>query len=213
MSALLYAIAGCQPEAVPPVTASGQRLRVVGDAPPVAILAAEPGDEPAGEQALWAHERAVAELMDLHALLPARFGTRLSDPEAARLVRESRAGLLDALERVRDAVELALSVAVGDDLDRGDAAAGPGTAYLQRRLAEQRALAGARAHLEPLHELSRAQADGRVADGRLRCAFLVGRDRQTAFLACVAAIDAAHPELEIVCTGPWPPYSFSGGWR
>jgi hypothetical protein len=213
MSALLYAIAGCRPEAVPAVTAGGQRLRAVGERPPVAILAADAGPEATGAEALWAHEQAVAELMDAHTLLPARYGTRLSESEAAELVRERRHGLLAALERVRGAVELAVTVAVETGAGSPPAGGGPGTAYLQGRLAEQRAVDRARGWLEALHELARAEAGGRVTGGRLRCAYLVGRDRLTAFLACAEALDAAHPELALVCTGPWPPYSFSGGWR
>jgi len=29
-----------------------------------------------------------------------------------------------------------------------------------------------------------------------------------AFAAAVARLQDEHPELSILCTGPWPPYSF-----
>jgi hypothetical protein len=33
--------------------------------------------------------------------------------------------------------------------------------------------------------------------------------RVEAFRAELTEVEAAHPELAFVCTGPWPPYSFA----
>ena len=39
-------------------------------------------------------------------------------------------------------------------------------------------------------------------------AFLVSRDASYAFVTVVGGVANAHPELALLCTGPWPPYSF-----
>jgi hypothetical protein len=43
----------------------------------------------------------------------------------------------------------------------------------------------------------------------LRAAYLVDRDAVGAFAARVAQLQAAQHGAQILCTGPWPPYSFS----
>jgi hypothetical protein len=43
----------------------------------------------------------------------------------------------------------------------------------------------------------------------LRSAYLVGRGRVESFVDHVTRLQAAHPTLRLLCTGPWPPYSFS----
>jgi hypothetical protein len=42
----------------------------------------------------------------------------------------------------------------------------------------------------------------------MNAAFLVARDRETAFDAKVKAIGARHDMLTFKYTGPWPPYNF-----
>ena len=41
--------------------------------------------------------------------------------------------------------------------------------------------------------------------------YLVATRNVPAFRKAVDALEEAHPELTIVCTGPWPPYSFGTG--
>ena len=43
----------------------------------------------------------------------------------------------------------------------------------------------------------------------LRAAYLVDRDGGKAFTAAVADQQRHNPELRLLCTGPWPPYSFA----
>ena len=43
----------------------------------------------------------------------------------------------------------------------------------------------------------------------LRAAYLVDRDGSAGFAAAVATHQRAHPHLRLLCTGPWPPYSFA----
>ena len=42
----------------------------------------------------------------------------------------------------------------------------------------------------------------------LSASYLVDRDSVEEFRAAVAALDDEHADVTLVCTGPWPPYSF-----
>lgn len=42
-------------------------------------------------------------------------------------------------------------------------------------------------------------------------AYLVERERLAAFRARVAELDEEIDQAEVICTGPWPPYSFVKG--
>jgi hypothetical protein len=47
----------------------------------------------------------------------------------------------------------------------------------------------------------------------MRFAYLVDRARLGEFTAVVEQLDRGMPEVELVCTGPWPAYSFAEGAR
>jgi hypothetical protein len=142
--------------------------------------------------ALRRHEAIVEALMDACDLLPVRFGTRVPDvATATRLLIERRDELTGALARVAGAVELAVRVA-----------AAPGAAVTT-------GYALAAVH-RPLARKARATAQHRAAgDDLLRGAYLVERDRVQSFVAAVAELQDDRPELRLLCTGPWPPYSFT----
>jgi Gas vesicle synthesis protein GvpL/GvpF len=214
----VYAIAECSN---PPDVAGlrGARLHTLGEDGLCAIVSAhEQLQVRPTEEDLWAHERVVEALMDAGSVLPVRLGTVMAD-EAAVLqsLADRRRELEAALERVRGAVELgiraAVTAAAPDDGDSTGAAAtdGPGTAYMRARLLRERrgSEAAARIH-EPLAFLARASTVRVSAQKRplLRASYLVDRDRIDDFLARVEELDE-RGEATIVCTGPWPPYSFS----
>ena len=79
---------------------------------------------------------------------------------------------------------------------------------IRRQLHKIRASASA-VH-EPLRALARAHAlrAPRPPAEALRAAYLVERDAVGRFTGLVAQLDEQHPELRLLCTGPWPPYSF-----
>ncbi len=138
------------------------------------------------------HEAIVEALMADRDLLPMRYGTRVADvAAAARLLIERREELAGALGRVRGTVELAVRVAAASDAASDPARA---LATIHRPLA-----ARARA------TTCRPRAGGDL----LRGAYLVDRDAVEAFARGVRELQAAHPDLRILCTGPWPPYSFT----
>jgi hypothetical protein len=169
------------------------------------------------EDDLWAHENVVEELMsDGAAVLPMRFGTALPEESAVLgVLNERREGLERALERVHGAVELSVRVGIESEPDASDAGeAGPGTAYLMDRLRRERHQSEmtARVH-EPLAPLARASTSWSGEPGRRlwKAAYLVSRKRVEAFSEQVNVLDRHLSEATVLCTGPWPPYSFSSG--
>jgi hypothetical protein len=105
---------------------------------------------------------------------------------------------------------------VSNGLDRSGSA--PGTAYLRAKVAKARTLRDRRQERkEMVREVCATLAghaaaslvDAEPADGQaVAAAFLVARDRLEFFRVIVGQLADAHPELALLCTGPWPPYSF-----
>jgi hypothetical protein len=169
--------------------------------------------------ALWVHDRVIERLMADRAVLPMRFGSRLADDAALRdLLAARQEAFLAALDRVRGRVELglrALRRAPGPG-DGGRARpAAPrvrtGHDYLLSRLGTGRQVEQAAAHL---HDALRALSSdarrlpARAPDELVRAAYLVDRDVVPRFRATVERLQREHPEASILCTGPWPAYSF-----
>ena len=157
---------------------------------PAGAIGVVVGPVPEGEvdaEALWARESLLEDLMEERSLLPIRFGTRVEDDSAAAEVVASRGEeLVAALERVRGAVELSVRAV---ECDGADATA---VDHVHERLAGL-----AREH---------ARHDGPEA---LRSAYLVERSAVDGFVAAVRKLQQEHPALSVLCTGPWPPYSFA----
>ena len=164
---------------------------------------------------LWRHEEVVEALMEDRDLLPVRFGTRVHDETAAaRALGERHRELAEALEKVRGAVELSLRVR-GErrrDDSESDETVTSGAAYLRARARAVEAQEDVRRTVHrPLAAIARAsrQLPAREPTELLRAAYLVDRGAVSVFTDDVARLQQAHPELRLLCTGPWPPYSFS----
>ena len=196
----------------PPLPHVGQ-LRLV----PIDGLAAvcrPASDAEVSPETLWRHEDVVEALMADRDLLPVRYGTRLEDEAAvARAVEERRDELAAALDRVRGAVELSVRVVATGPRASGVAAAeaSSGADYLRLRArAEASHARTAHAVDGPLSALARASVEGRPRPPELfRGAYLVERDAVERFAAEVARLQSLNTGLSILCTGPWPPYSFA----
>jgi len=175
----------------------------------LAAVCAPAGDPELSPEALWRHEEVVEALMRDRDLLPVRFGTRLPDEAAAaRAVADRREALAVALQRVRGAVELAVRLlAEAEGGQEAEAPAG-GADYMQQRRAAAEVAAAIHA---PLSRLARASAErpSPVRNEVLRAAYLVDREAVERFGHAVAGLQREHPRLRILCTGPWPPYSFA----
>jgi len=198
-------------------------LRAVGKEAPFAVVSEHEQLPPRlSEDDLWAHESVVEELMEGATVLPMRIDGAVADQETLQRILDERREEFEALlAGVRGAVELGVRAqlaeettpedAGGEDVD-GGVRGSPGTAYLLTRARHQRRADDltARVH-EPLAALSRKskRSSAALRPGLFKAAYLVDRDRVDAFRARVDVLDS---ELGggIVCTGPWPPYSFSG---
>jgi hypothetical protein len=164
---------------------------------------------------MWAHEEVVEELMRHGPVLPMRLGTVLADERALDAVLDEGADdLVSGLARVRGAVELAVRAVIDNgEADRSQQQDQPtGAEYMLGRLAAQRRSdeLARRVH-EPLASLARESAfsGGRSGDLQMRGAYLVDEGRVDGFRARVEELEREGIASALVCTGPWPPYSFS----
>ena len=165
-------------------------------------------------QTLWHHEEVVEALMADRDLLPVRYGTRLDDEaEVARAMEGRSEELAAALDRVRGAVELSVRVmaAAATPSPPDPVATTSGAEYLRLRAQAEASREDAAGALhEPLAALARESAQGRPRPPELfRAAYLVERGAVASFVAEVGRLQGESPGLAVLCTGPWPPYSFA----
>jgi Gas vesicle synthesis protein GvpL/GvpF len=165
--------------------------------------------------ALDAYERAVRRLMDRSAILPAQFGSVLPDEDAVRaLLRSRHRDLLARLGKVRGAVEIGLRASWRDDTHAAlDPRPPSGSSYLRERLELRQSARRVATELDPLTALARGsrRALAPRPDLPVLDAYLVDRARVDEFVALVEQLDDRLDDVELVCTGPWPPYSFAEG--
>lgn len=184
---------------------------------------------------VWRHEHVVEALMTQRAVLPMRFGSILPDERhlLAALDRHY-AQLVSHLNHIAGRVELGLRVLCqetpstedtgrpGSTVDEGVPSTQRGTAYLLRRMEEERrsrslqdtglALTRAiRRSLEPLAVdwLQEKCPTLSAAGLLLSAAILVDAEDANALCATAHALADAQPEMRLLITGPWPPYSFA----
>lgn len=191
-----------------------QPMRGVTEGPLEAIVSDHANRPPESTAAaLRAYESAVRRLMDRGAILPAQFGSVVADADAVKaFLRGRRDDLLARLERVRGAVEIGLRVnwRGGAVLARRPPADG---SYVRRRLELRQSARRVAQELDPLTTLARSsrrtlapRPDLPVLD-----AYLVDRGRVREFVTMVEQLDHRLEDVELECTGPWPPYSFAHG--
>jgi hypothetical protein len=162
-------------------------------------------DRPVTLDALVDREELLEALMEERDVLPVQFGTTLPDERAAaRVLLERHEELAAPLDRVRGAVELGVRARLVGGAE--PAAHASGREYLRARI--DNAEAGRRLH-ERLAAMSRS-AVVRPGPDLLRAAYLVDRAAVARFVAEVQKTQESCPELSLLCTGPWPPFSFAG---
>jgi hypothetical protein len=158
-------------------------------------------------EALWRHEQTVEALMTKRDLLPVRFGTLVPDPRAAaRAVAERSTELATSLDRVRGALELAVRVETREPQSEPTRRGQSGRDYMS---AKARRIAEAGLVHEPLAGVARENVL-HAGPELLRAAYLVDRGAVESFVGLVRQLQETHSELDVLCTGPWPPYSFAG---
>ncbi|HZI20377.1 MAG TPA: GvpL/GvpF family gas vesicle protein [Pyrinomonadaceae bacterium] len=180
-----------------------------------------------------AHNRVNGLVLALTTPLPFRFGTLVTAERLGEHVRRNEAALRSALARVGGCVEMSVKIirpAAGEGETRdvseseaantgeGAAKVGRGAAYLAAR---RRALLGG----------ERLRADAEEAAARLaacvsavvressvrlspaealavRAAHLVERGRAAEYQSRLREFAVSRPDLRLLTSGPWPPYSF-----
>jgi hypothetical protein len=211
MSVLVYAIAAHGEASVQGLGLQHQPLRGLHAGPLVAIVSDHRGAPPSALETLWEYERIVERIGELCPTVPARFGSVLDDDEAVlEMLRDRGEQLLAVLGHTRGAVELALR-ATWEQPPEPESQTGAG--YMRARLqlrSRAREVAG---ELMPLGKLSRTSRCELPASPEqpLRCAYLVDRELVGDFTASVEELDHRLSGVDLVCTGPWPPYSFVEG--
>lgn len=214
MSLLLYAITDAElPSGETRLGVGGSGLTHIAAGGLVAITSEHEQPPALDEDTLWVFEAVIESHMAAGAVLPVRFGTLLADVAAAELMLQRRAPeLIEKLGRIRGAVELSVR-GIWPPGSEAPPAGATGTAYMRSRLEPERR---ARDLAGRIH----ARLDGHARDSRhhllrrasipVTAAFLVDRAREQDFLRELSDLDGQLDDAELVCTGPWPAYSFVG---
>jgi Gas vesicle synthesis protein GvpL/GvpF len=220
----VYAVATEVPRALDWTGVEGARVELVSRRALVAAISRHGSAPVPSRAAILAHAAVCEELLRVAgAVLPVRFGAAYNSDAALHASLDDRHdALAAALDHVRGRVEVGVRVRWDDvdgvrtaSADRADS----GRAYLMARVErERRRLAReerAEAMASELHRaLAWAAAGSRVqtlaTSGLLMSgAYLVDRGDIDWMVAAVRAVARQHPEFEVLCTGPWPPYHFA----
>lgn len=216
MSMVVYGIVEADRTAVTGSGFEDRPLRGVAEGPLMAIVSDHEGlDLEPSLEVLLEYEQVIQRLMDGGAVLPAQFASVLaSEADVRNMLRRRRRDLLARLVRVRGAVELALRAQWHHAAeDRAHEPVQSGTAYLRDRLELRQSARRVASELDPLTALARSCHRALVPKPDLPVldAYLVDRSRVNEFVALVEQLDESLEEVDLVCTGPWPPYSFADG--
>lgn len=132
------------------------------------------------------------------AVLPVRFGERFeTEDELVTAVAPRLEALERRLDHVAGCVEIGVRVVPRrKQPDRDD-----GAAYMRARLREQLAA-------DEVHRALAAQARDSVQTSR-DAGYLVARPDLGAFSSAVERLLETQPALDVLCTGPWAPYTFA----
>lgn len=182
----------------------GLQRVVAGD---VAVLYEECDQAPSRERdAVLAHGARILELAADGPVLPMRYGTAVADvSDLAAVVEDNAPTWQRRLDALHGQVELLVHVQVDGEAQRSDGETG--RSYLRRRSAvlgaRDRAVQAVGTILGAWPHQLRPLPDGK------RVAVLVGREVTAPARAALEAWAADQPDIGIVVTGPWPPFSFS----
>ena len=228
MSLYVYAIVdrACDP---PPEWRgiAGAHLSTIGYRSLAAVVSEIAAPPRRTTAALMRHEALVEALAAHHRTLPVRFGTVLSDAGAVEEALSERYESLAAdLVQIGGHVELGIVALWREDVNVTEQPAEPaseGARYLQaRRRDHARANAGKAAARQLASEIDVAVGDRAldrrlavVNEGRLvvRAAYLVAPADVAAIRDTIDELRGRRPDVAIVLSGPWPPYSFVSGRR
>ena len=168
-------------------------------------------DRTPNEEALWAHETVLEALMKERAVLPLRFGSVLADEaELGELLVAREREFAASLGQVRGRVELGVRATLPASVKPARPLSG--SEYLQGKLERRRVASELGAVLNAeLASAACAATYRTIADPRpeFAGAYLVEREQVERFRKQVEALRRERPDVEVACTGPWPPFSFA----
>jgi len=228
----------------PPLALRGiedQPVRLIAGGSAAAVVSEHEAAPKPEAEILLRHARVVEQVMTMRPVLPARFGTGAFDEPEVR-DRLAAPALPDALDRVRGRLELAVRVVSTADVPHADE---PQPVPQPSRPPDQQPSRTGREHLARLAargasaDRRHQQDDERMTSALTRlerladdvvprplgsprvlwhAALLVPAVDREAFETAVGEVAAdLAPDLAVLCTGPWPPYSFTpdqtGGGR
>jgi hypothetical protein len=215
MTLLLYAIADAGHVMSPGLSGlDGHPLRSVARGDLAAVVSECRAGPTVTPDALLRFEQAVEGLMGDRTVLPARFGTTLPDEDAAAQLLVSRHDqFADSLRRVAGAVELGVRAGWSDDDAVSGRPSGPdaGAQYLLGRLERRHRARQLSDEIDAaVGDLARDSSRRILArtESPVAAAYLVPRPRVDEFLARCHSLKDTIAGANLVCTGPWPPYSF-----
>jgi hypothetical protein len=143
-------------------------------------------------------------------VLPVRFGEGFSNDEAlADAVAPKQQPLAEQLRRVSGCVEIGVRMLTAENAD--DPVAADGTDYMRQKLGSvtaDEAIVGELHGTLSKHARDTAVGLAGALPHRHDVGYLVARTDVHRFAAEVERFVDLHPDVTVLCTGPWAPYSF-----
>lgn len=168
------------------------------------------------------HDRVVRRVLETTTPLPFRFGTLLAPKRLEEYVNFHRERLLESLAKVGGCVEMSFkAIRRGDDLEVASinegSTVGPGTLFLNSKRATVSLRETSQAQAERFaHQLS-TQLKGLLEDSVVKAGssegffltagHLIKRQNVSEYKRRVT--EMYKPDIEVLVSGPWAPYSFS----
>jgi hypothetical protein len=210
----LYALLGTTPATSPGVGVSDEPLRIVDLGGLFALVGDVPAAPPPSPATLTAQDAVLRRLaIGVDAILPARFGTLLTDDVTlVASLTPRRTELTRALGQVAGCEQMTLRVwgeRAAPQAEAGATGPGPGARYLEarRRARQVPEVETLRDRLGALVRAERAERHDRPPL-LATVQHLVARGESAQYLA---EVEAAGPRLapwRVTVTGPWLPYAF-----
>jgi len=175
----------------------------------------------AGKDEILHHEEVIELVMGQQTILPARFGTVLPDTRAvAGVLKKYDSRFQDLLKELADKVEMGVRVIWQESISvHAPNQPVSGRAYLLAKYHDyqvrrewggqgQGVIRGIHESVSPLAvkwRLSQQTSPALMFSG----VYLIAKDQVEAFRERCRSLPQRYPEVQFLCSGPWPPYSFA----
>jgi hypothetical protein len=215
---VIYVYGICDPAITPPTLTrrglGGARLRALERGGLAAVYSHHRSLRPRPtREFVLDHERVVESIMAHSTVLPLRFGTQLEhEDQLAALLAARRDELLRSLQRVRGKTELGLRMIPERPVCGRRTVRPTGRDYLLSRVRthrlQQQAIHEVHEALAGLSEASCIREPARPP-AILVAAYLIDAERVDEFRRRADQLARCQDGMQVIVTGPWPPYSFA----